>query len=64
MFHRVNDAGKAALVHLVKHLRDRSFSLFDLQLLTPITAQLGGATISRQEYLVRLRRAVEKDCKF
>jgi len=38
--------------------------LFDIQMLTPITAQLGGITILREEYLRRLARAVEKTVSF
>src|SRR5215510_3639643 len=37
MFHRVSNASKVALFHLVEHLRSRGFSLFDIQMLTPIT---------------------------
>ena len=45
MFHRVSDASKVALFHLIEHLRNRGFALFDIQMLTPITEQLGGITI-------------------
>ncbi len=64
MFHRVSDASKVALFHLVEHLRQRDFSLFDIQMLTPITLQLGGVTIPRNEYLRRLASAVAKPCSF
>lgn len=64
MFHRVDNASKAALFHLIKHLRQRGFVLFDIQMLTPITAQLGGVEIPRDEYLARLARAVRKSCSF
>ena len=64
MFHRVSDASKVALFHLVEHLRQQEFALFDIQMLTPITTQLGGITIPRDEYLRRLAQAVEKSCKF
>ncbi len=60
MFHRVSNASKIALYHLVQHLRKWSFSLFDIQMLTSVTAQLGGITIPRVEYLRRLAAAVEK----
>lgn len=58
MFHRASNASKVALFHLVEHLKHRGFSLFDIQQLTPITAQLGGITIPRSEYLDRLAKAV------
>ncbi len=60
MFHRTSNASKIALYHLVQHLRKWNFSLFDIQMVTPITAQLGGITIPRAEYLRRLAAAVEK----
>jgi leucyl/phenylalanyl-tRNA--protein transferase len=64
MFHRVSDASKVALFHLNAHLRRQGFGLFDVQMLTPITAQLGGANISRSEYLERLASATAKPCDF
>jgi leucyl/phenylalanyl-tRNA---protein transferase len=64
MFHRVSNASKVALYRLVQHLRERGFELFDIQMLTPITKQLGGSSIRRSEYLKRLARAVDKPCAF
>jgi leucyl/phenylalanyl-tRNA--protein transferase len=64
MFHRASNASKVALFYLLQHLRERGFALFDIQMLTPITAQLGGTTIPRKEYLRRLPEAVEKNCSF
>jgi len=64
MFHRVNDASKVALYCLVQHLRDRGFVLVDIQMLTPVTRQLGAITISRDDYLKRLSEAVERRCCF
>jgi leucyl/phenylalanyl-tRNA--protein transferase len=64
MFHRVSNASKVALCHLVHHLRERSFELFDIQMTTPVTRQLGAREISREEYLKRLESAVEKTCAF
>src|SRR6185369_11492648 len=54
MFHRVSNASKVALYSLLQHLRKQGFVLFDIQMLTPITAQLGGITIPRGAYLQRL----------
>lgn len=64
MFHRADDASKVALVHLVEHLRRRGFELFDIQMLTPVTAQLGGVAIPREQYLQRLARAIAKPVCF
>lgn len=64
MFHRVSNASKVALFELVQHLRARGFELFDVQMLTPITTQLGGVEIPRKTYLKRLANAIEKPCAF
>ena len=62
MFHSVSNTSKVALFHLVEHLREREFELFDIQMLTPITSKLGGITMPRKDYLLRLEKAVEKRC--
>jgi leucyl/phenylalanyl-tRNA--protein transferase len=49
---------------LIEHLRRRGFVLFDIQMLTPITAQLGGITIPREEYFSRLAQAVKQPVAF
>lgn len=64
MFHRVSNASKVALVRLVEHLRRRRFALFDVQLLTPVTQQMGAVEVSREEYLRRLARALRRKCSF
>jgi len=64
MFHRADNASKVALFHLVQHLRERGFVLFDLQMVTPATKPLGAVEISRAEYLKRLAVAVAKNCSF
>ena len=64
MFRRVDNASKVALYHLVQHLRERRFGLFDVQMVTPATLPLGAITISRRDYLKRLAEAVARDCSF
>jgi len=64
MFHRVTNASKAALCHLTMHLRARGFILFDIQMITPATRQLGAVEITREEYLRRLHAALQMDCQF
>jgi leucyl/phenylalanyl-tRNA--protein transferase len=54
MFHRERDASKVALVHLMHHLCQRGYQLFDIQQLTPHTESLGAIEIPRHEYLRRL----------
>lgn len=58
MFHRMTDASKVALVHLVQRLRERGFVLFDVQVCTDHTRSLGAIDIPREDYLRRLRTAV------
>ena len=64
MFHRADNASKAALAHLIGHLRERGFALFDIQMLTPVTRQLGAVAIEREEYLKLLAKAVKVKCAF
>ncbi len=64
MFHRVRDASKVALVHLMDHLRQRGFELFDVQFLNDHTASLGAIEVPRRDYLARLRQAVARDVCF
>jgi len=64
MFHRTRNASKVALSLLVEHLRNRGYVLFDIQMVTPATRQLGAVEISRDDYLKRLKAAVEINCEF
>lgn len=64
MFHRASNASKIALFHLIEYLRPRGFSVFDIQMLTPHTEQLGAISIPRLDYLKRVRQAVEMPCCF
>jgi leucyl/phenylalanyl-tRNA--protein transferase len=64
MFHRVSNASKIALYHLIEHLRQRHFVLFDIQMVTSITESLGAIQIPRAQYLKRLSLAVQKTCFF
>ena len=58
MFRRRDDASKAALAHLISHLRGRGFTLLDAQVMNPHLANLGAIEISRAEFLRRLREAL------
>lgn len=64
MFHRVNDASKVALTHLVRHLRTCGFTLFDTQMVTNATRQLGAIEVSRADYLNRLGEALQREARF
>jgi len=64
MFHRVTDASKVALVHLVEHLKHRGYVLLDIQQLTPHTARFGAVEIPRREYLARLAATIDMPVTF
>lgn len=64
MFHRVTDASKVALVELVKRMREREFTLLDVQFLTEHLRQFGAVEISRIDYETQLRKATRLPCSF
>lgn len=64
MFHHVRDASKVALVHLVEHLRQRGYSLMDIQQLTPHTERFGAIELPRKHYLRRLATALTQPVRF
>ncbi|HEX8913859.1 MAG TPA: leucyl/phenylalanyl-tRNA--protein transferase [Humisphaera sp.] len=64
MFHRRTDASKVALVHLVGRLRERGYELLDTQATTPHLRRFGCVDIPGREYMRRLERALEKECRF
>lgn len=64
MFHRVTDASKVALVVLVERMRERGFTLLDVQFMTDHLRQFGAVEIPRIEYETRLRQAVQLPCSF
>lgn len=50
-FSRRTDASKAALKAMVDHCRGLGFALFDIQILNPHTASLGGYEVGGRRYL-------------
>jgi leucyl/phenylalanyl-tRNA--protein transferase len=58
MFTHVRDASKVAMVRLVERMRERGFTLFDVQYLNDHTRWMGAVEIPRKRYLARLREAV------
>ena len=64
MFHRVTDASKVALVFLVERMKQRGFSLLDVQFLTEHLVRFGAQDIPREQYLRRLRLASSQTCRF
>jgi len=64
MFSRISDGSKMALTHLIDHLLERGFVLFDVQATNPHTESLGAINIPRIDYLQRLREALDLECRF
>ncbi len=60
MFHRVTDAGKVALVHLVDRLRRGGFALCDVQWTTDNLRRFGAHDLPRAEYLSLLATALSR----
>ena len=64
MFHRETDASKVALAALVGRLRERGFTVLDVQYMTPHLESLGAVEITRREYERRLEQALALDRTF
>ncbi len=64
MFSRASDASKIALVHLAARLIDRGFVLLDAQFYNPHLDQFGLIEVSREEFRVRLKRALKVQASF
>jgi leucyl/phenylalanyl-tRNA--protein transferase len=58
MFHRVRDASKVALVHLVARLRSGGFKLLDTQFITEHLKLFGAVEIERHDYHKLLEAAL------
>jgi leucyl/phenylalanyl-tRNA--protein transferase len=59
MFSRRTDASKICLVHLVERLRNSGFTLLDTQFTTEHLRTFGAIDIPKEDYLARLKEAVE-----
>ncbi|MGA0333119.1 MAG: leucyl/phenylalanyl-tRNA--protein transferase [Kiritimatiellia bacterium] len=55
MFHRVPNAGKAAIQYLVEHLKQRGDRLLDIQQLTPHMKALGAENWPRRQFFEELQ---------
>jgi len=64
MFHEVTDASNVALCALVDRLRQRSFTLLDIQWTTPHLARFGALEIPAREYRRLLRASVALERSF
>jgi len=59
-FHRETDASKVALAALVRLLKERGFTVLDVQFATPHLLQFGAVEIPHALYSCMLRSAVDK----
>jgi leucyl/phenylalanyl-tRNA--protein transferase len=64
MFSIEPDASKLALVFLVKHLREKGFTLLDIQFMTDHLRRFGAVEISRAQYQERLAQAITLPVSF
>lgn len=64
MFSERPNASKVALYFLVQHLKERGFTLLDVQVLTPHIQRLGAIEISQARYRKLLRDALSVDARF
>lgn len=63
-FHRVSDASKVALYHLVEHLKARGFSLLEIQFMTDHLESLGAINVHSEDYQQRLALALAQPVSF
>ena len=56
MFHKVTDASKIALVYLVAFLKSHQFALIDCQVRSNHLISLGAREISRDDFLVQVKK--------
>ncbi len=64
MFHRVRDASKIALVHLVARLRVGGFKLLDTQFVTQHLKTFGATEVQRRQYHKLLADALVGEADF
>lgn len=61
MFHRVDNASKAALIFLVEHLQSRGATWLDVQMPTPLFLSFGARLILRGEFMALLGDAMKSE---
>ena len=64
MFHRVTDASKIALVHLIARLRAGGFKLCDTQYVTDHLKTFGAVDVPKKRYHRMLEEALTGDADF
>lgn len=64
MFSRATDASKIALVHLVARLNVGGYRLLDAQFTNDHLMQFGAIAVSRNDYRIMLKAAIEREGSF
>jgi leucyl/phenylalanyl-tRNA---protein transferase len=64
MFFQIPEGSKVAMVHLVNHLRQQKFSLFDAQMTNPHLERFGAYSIDTKAYHDLLRVAISQQRQF
>ena len=64
MFSRRTNASKVALIYLVERLNKAGYKLLDTQFITDHLKTMGAIEISRNEYHVLLKEALEAQARF
>lgn len=64
MFSKVSQASKAALIALIKHLKEKDFLLLDAQYMTEHLKMFGAIEITYEEYTQLLHKAYLRVCEF
>ena len=64
MFSTVSDASKVALAALVSRLKEKGYQLFDLQIINEHTSTMGATEIPRDDYLARVKLAIQLKITF
>lgn len=64
MFSKISQASKAALINLLYHLKEKDFSLLDVQYMTEHLKMFGAIEISMDDYKAKLVDAYQRVCEF
>ena len=57
MFYKKSNASKFCLIQLINWLKSQGLNWMDIQMITPVTEQLGGHYIEKNEFLTRIEKA-------
>lgn len=64
MFSDVQQASKLALMYLLRRLKDKNFSLLDVQYMTEHLKMFGAIEISWEDYKIKLQDSYLRNCEF